>query len=291
MSLPFPLTRRRRRLLAPVLTAAALLAAVASAQFQGGGRRRPSPSADGPVDRGNIPTWPLDPHFTKDVFTFARIKYRSTYERQSLAWYTDYPDADLNLSFRLQQITSIRVNPEPKVVELTDDALLDYPWVFMSGVGNIVMDDAEAAALRRYLLNGGFLMVDDFWGTREWESFAAAMKLVFPDREPEDVPRSHPIFHCLYDIPDDRPLQTTNVMRARANRGTGITWEQGEDGRQVHYRALYDDNRRMMVFICHNTDTGDGWEEEGTDEWYFHEFSENKCYPLGFNVVFYAMTH
>jgi hypothetical protein len=161
----------------------------------------------------------------------------------------------------------------------------------MSGVGNIVMNDEEAAALRRYLLNGGFLMVDDFWGTREWESFHRAMKRVFPDREPVDVPRTHRIFHCLFDIPNDRPLQSTNIGNAIRNRYTGITWEGGEDGKQVHYRAIYDDRGRMMVFICHNTDTGDGWEEEGTDPWFFHEFGENKCYPLAFNIIQYAMTH
>jgi hypothetical protein len=282
-----PLSAQRRALVAAVI-ATVVLGTAAVAQFRGGGRRRQI-TGEGPVERGNIPTWQVDAQFPHDVFTFARVKYRSTYERQSLAWYTDYPDADLNLSFRLQQFSSIRVNPEPKLVELTDPALFDYPWLFMSGVGNIVMDDQEAAALRRYLLNGGFLMVDDFWGEREWESFAAAMKLVFPDRQPEDVPRSHRIFHCLFDIPDDRPLQTTNVFFATRHRGTGRTWER-DDAREVHFRAFFDDQRRMMVFICHNTDTGDGWEEEGTDPWYFHEFSENKCYPLGFNIIFYAMT-
>jgi hypothetical protein len=280
----------RRLALPSALLVTAALAASAVAQFRGGGRRITAPEPGQPVDRGGIPTWPVDPHFRKDLFTFARVKYRSTYERQSLAWYTDYPDADLNLSFRLQQYSSIKVDPEPKVVELTDPALFDYPWLFMSGVGNIVIDDGEAAALRRYLLNGGFLMVDDFWGEREWESFAAAMGKVFPGRAIEDVPRSHRIFHCLFDIPDERPLQTTNVNFARRYRSTGRTWER-EDAKEAHYRAVYDDRRRMMVFICHNTDTGDGWEEEGTDAWYFQEFSENKCYPLAFNVVFYSMTH
>ena len=276
-----------RRVLALVFVTA--ITATAVAQFRGGRRFRSFD--DGPIDRGSVPTWPVDPQFTNDVWTFARIRYRSTYERQSLAWYTDYPDADLNLSFRLQQFTSLKVDPNPKLLELTDPELFDYPWVFMSGVGNIIMNDEEAAALRRYLLNGGFLMVDDFWGTREWESFYHAIKRAFPDREPVDVPRTHPIFHCLFDIPNDRPLQCTNIGNARANRYTGITWEQGEDGRQVHYRALYDDKGRMMAFICHNTDTGDGWEEEGTDPWFFHEFAENKCYPLAFNIVYYAMTH
>jgi hypothetical protein len=265
---------------------AMLAAAVTLAQFRG---RRFRGYEEGPIDRGNIPTWRVDDEFRGDLFTFVRIRYRSTYERQSLAWYTDYPDADLNLSFRLQQYTTLAVNPEPKVIDITDPELLDYPWAFMSGVGNIVLDDHEAESLRRYLENGGFLMVDDFWGERQWSNFYTAIKLVFPKRELVDLPRSHEIFHCLFDLPDDRPLQTTNIGNAVRNRESGITWE-GADGREPHFRAILDDNGRIMVMICHNTDTGDGWEEEGTDAWFFHEFSVNKCYPLGFNIVFYAMT-
>ena len=286
------LTFRKRRFLIVVALAFGMTVAGAVAQFRGGGRgRRSIFTGEGPIDRGDVPTWPVEKGFEKDLFTFARIRYRSTYERQSLAWYTDYPDADLNLSYRLQQFTSLKVNPEPKLVELTDPELFDYPWVFMSGVGNIVVNDEEAAALRKYLLNGGFLMVDDFWGDEQWDSFYTAIKQVFPDREPEDVPRSHRIFHCLFDIPDDRPLQTTNVGFAMRWRDTGRTWEGGDDTKQVHFRAIYDAKGRMMAFICHNTDTGDGWEEEGTDPWYFQQFAENKCYPLAFNIIYYAMTH
>src|SRR5687768_13797021 len=202
---------RKRPSLFILALAVGMTVAGAVAQFRGGGGRRRVPTGDGPIDRGDVPTWPVDKEFEKDVFTFARVRYRSSYERQSLAWYTDYPDADLNMSFRLQQFTSMKVNPEPKLVELTDQELFDYPWVFMSGVGNIVMDDHEADCLRRYLLGGGFLMVDDFWGEDQWDQFYRAIKQVFPDREPRDLARDHHIFHCLFDIPNDRPLQTTNV--------------------------------------------------------------------------------
>jgi hypothetical protein len=232
----------------------------------------------------------VDERFRGDLWTFCRIRYRSTVERQSLSWYTDYPDAELNFSFRLHQLTSMKVNPEPKLVELGDAELLNYPFAFMSGVGNMIIDEREAEALRTYLERGGFLFVDDFWGEREWGSFYNAIKQVFPNREPEDLPRSHPIFHCLFDIPSDRKLQTPNIRFAIGNRYTGITWER-EDAKQPHFRAIFDDKRRMMVMICHNMDTGDGWEEDGTDAWFFHEFAENKCYPLAFNIVVYAMTH
>lgn len=268
------------------------LCSTAVGQLRAG--RRPM-SFTGPVDRGSVPTWPLRPGFEKDVFTFARVKYSSSRaERSSFAWWTDYPDADLNLSYRLHQLTSVEVNPEPRIVEITDPELFDYPWTFMSGAGNIVLTDEEARTLRKYLLNGGFLMIDDFWGRREWEGVYRAMKEVLPDREPVDLPRSHPLFHCLYNLPDDLPLQTPNVRAAVSNRDTGITWEDGHAGgdtQDIHFRAIFDDKGRIMVLICHNTDNGDGWEEEGSDPWYFTEYSEKRVYPLGFNIVFYIMTH
>lgn len=283
---------RRRGLL--VWACAIALALTAWAQFRG--RGRPAFDANGaPVDRGDVPTWPLDAEFARDSFTFARLKYNSSRpERTSYAWWTDYPDADLNLSYRLHQLTSLKVNPDPKIVEITDPALFDYPWVIMSGPGNIDLTRQEAEILRRYLTTGGFLMVDDFWGQAEWDGVHRALKQIFPDREPEDLPRSDRLFHGLFNIPDDRPLQTPNMRAAIAGRDAGITWEDGHAGgntRDVHFRALRDDRGRIVVLLCHNTDNGDGWEMESVDSWYFSEFSEKKSYPLGFNILIYALTH
>ena len=262
----------------------------AAAQF-----RRPRRPPSAAPDRGTVPVWTARPGFANDVFTFARIKYNSTgWERSSYAWWTDYPDADFNLSYRLQELTALKVSPDPVVVEITNPALFRYPWVFMSGAGNIILDETEAVTLRRYLLNGGFMMVDDFWGAAEWDGFYRAIKQVFPNREPVDLPRSHPIFHCIFDLPDDFSLQTPNMPFAMRHRGTGITWEddhEGGDTHDLHFRAIFDDAGRMMVMICHNTDNGDGWEEEGSDPWFFSTFSEKKNYPLAINIIFYAMTH
>jgi len=137
-------------------------------------------------------------------------------------------------------------------------------------------------------------MLDDCWSQTEWDGFYSAIKQVLPDREPVDLPRSHPIFHCVFDLPDDLSLQTPNMPFATRNRNSGITWEDNHEGgntRDVHFRGIFDDKGRMMVMICHNTDNGDGWEEESSDPWFFSEFSEKKNYPLGFNILFYAMTH
>jgi hypothetical protein len=237
------------------------------------------------ADRRGVADWEVDPHFKHDVFTFVRIRY-SSFARGG--WTTDYPDADLNFSFRLQQLTSLKVEPTPKVLDLTDPALFDYPFIYIVEPGYLEFNEDEVAALRHYLLNGGFLMVDDFWGEREWANFYSEIKRVFPEREPIELPLEHPIFHCVYDLKEKPQIPAINI--AIRNKGTGITWER-EDAKQPDYRAIFDDKGRMMVMICHNTDNGDGWEREGEDEWYFHEFSEKKGYPMGINIVVYAMTH
>lgn len=252
------------------------------AQF---GRRGPA-FRGMPADRNGVPTWDVDPHFKSDVFTFVRIKYNS-YGGWG-KWATDFPDAELNFSWRLQQLTSLKVDPNGRIMELTDPELFSFPFIYIIEPGHLSFTDAEVAALRRYLLNGGFLLVDDFWGEAEWINFAEEMKRVFPDREPQELPLEHPIFHCVYDLKEKPQIPSIGV--AQHFRGQGITWER-DDAREVHYRGLFDDKGRMMALICHNTDLGDGWEREGEDPWYFREFSEKKCYPLGINIVFYAMTH
>jgi hypothetical protein len=115
------------------------------------------------------------------------------------------------------------------------------------------------------------------------------MKRVFPDREPRELSLDHPIFHIVFDL-DGKP-QIPSINAALRGRPHGITWERGEEGKEVHYKGLFDDDGRMMAIICHNTDLADGWEREGENEWYFREFAEPKAYPMGINIVFYAMTH
>jgi hypothetical protein len=148
----------------------------------------------------------------------------------------------------------------------------------------MMLTEPEVAGLRRYLLNGGFLMVDDFWGEQEWYGFYQNIKRVFPDREPLELPLEHEIFHCVYDL-----KQKPQVPSIHAWYG-GRTFERW-DAQEPHYRALFDDKDRMMAIICHNTDLGDGWEREGEDPGYFREMSEKWAYPLGINIVTYAMTH
>lgn len=243
-------------------------------------------------DRGDVPEWSNEPGFEKDVFTFTRVQYDSGYGRgrgRGGDWRTDWPDADLNFSYRLQQLTALKVDPKGKYLRLTNPDLANHPFLYMAEPGRLLFADDEVTALRRHLLNGGFLMVDDFWGEAEYENFYEQIKRVFPEREPAELPLDHPIFHCVFDL-KEKP-QLPSMHHVQRFRGMPNESYERPDARQVHYRGIFDDKGRMMVIICHNTDLGDGWEREGEDEYYFREYAEKKAYPMGINIVFYAMTH
>ncbi len=247
------------------------------------------------TSRNGVPDWGIDENFKSDVFTFVRIRYDSYggYRRRGGGWATDYRDSDLNFSLRLQELTSLKVNPEPIVLELTDPRLFDYPFIYIIEPGALVFNEAEVEALRKYCLNGGFLMVDDFWGDSQYENLRMELKRVFPDRNPFEVPLSHEIFQCVYPMKEKPQVPAINAAYATRDGRIG-SWEWSDDGsdtRTPHYRAITDDEGRIMVFICHNTDLGDGWEREGESQWYFDEFSVKKAYPMGINIVTYAMTH
>lgn len=282
---------RRRIYLIPVVLVL-VIGATALAQRGWGGRGGFRRGEVVPIeqDRRGVPDWKNDERFREDVFTFVRIKY-SSYDRgwRGGKWATDYPDSDLNFSFRLHELTALDVDPNGKILELTDDALLDYPFAYMIEPGAMHLSEDEVLGLRRYLLNGGFLMVDDFWGDYEWDNFYREIKRVFPDREPVELPLEHEIFHCVYDL-----KQKPQVPSIHSWGGPGgLTYEPRHGGNceTVHYRALFDDQHRMMAIICHNTDLGDGWEREGESAEYFKTFSEPWSYPMGINIITYAMTH
>jgi len=237
-------------------------------------------------NRVGVPDWKVDPDFRNDVFTFARVRYSSGLSRGfrgwgDYRWETDYPDAELNLGFRLQQMTSLKVNPEPAVVDLAVSNLSQFPFLYIVEAGGMYLRDNEVDALRQYLLNGGFLMFDDFWGETEWRNVAKEVARIFPDREIVDLPIEHPIFHCVFELKEKPQVPGIHVFPARYER----------DGRDVHYRAVFDDQNRMMVIICQNTDLGDGWEREGDNIEYFRQYAEPKAYPMAINIIFYAMTH
>ena len=261
------------------------------------------------------PMWTNEAGFEKDVFTFVRIIYRRAPNSPEISrtsswrgWITDFPDSDLNLSYRVQQVTSIRTDPEGRVLRLTDPLLFDYPWIYMVEPGGLQLKEEEIPILRKYLENGGVLMADDFWGQKQWDNFERNIKKVLPTREFVEIDMTNQLFHCVFDIKGPKnKLQTPNSHQGIEsldpnNSNYGITWEyyhddydnfdhQGRAAHDMHVRAIYDDRGRIMVIATHNCDNGDSWEREGEDDGFFHEFSEKRGYPLGINIIFYLMTH
>jgi hypothetical protein len=251
------------------------------------------------------PDWTNPRGFEKDVFTFARIIFRSgatgAMRRgfgSRLGWWVDYPDADLNLSYRLQQMTSARVDPDGRVLKLSDPSLNQYPFIFVEHPGYMRLSNTETAALRKYLLAGGALAVIDFWSTEEWDGFASQMKRVMPEKEWVEIGIDHPVFHCVFDLKG--PMQELQVPTIQfwnseynprdPNSNLQTMWR-GDGAERMRVRALLDDKERVMVLAIHNSDISDGWEREGENNDYFQRFSEKVSYPLGINLVFYLMTH
>jgi hypothetical protein len=250
------------------------------------------------------PDWTNPAGFEKDVFTFARAIFKVGpnlapgygYGRR-LGWWVDFPDADLNLSYRLQQMTSTRTDPNGRTLKLNDPDLHNYPFLFMEHPGYMGLRDSEVAGLRKYLLAGGVLAVIDFWNTREWAGFAAEMKRVLPERSWTELSIEHPLFHCVFDLkgPMQRLQVPTMQFWNRAHNpddpNSPIQIDRGEGSQKMSARALLDDRGNMMVIAFHNSDISDGWEREGEHADYFQVFSERVSYPLGVNLIFYLMTH
>jgi hypothetical protein len=229
-----------------------------------------------------------NPKFKHESFTFVRVQYNQTGPaRVRSRWKIDYPDAELNLMAHFQKETGLKCEKEGKTMLLTNSELGRYPFIYIVEAGRMELSEAEVESLRQYMLNGGFLMVDDFWGEREWKSLETEMKRVFPDRKIVELPIQHPIFHCYYDI-REKP-QVPNVALGIQSKHTGITWER-PDAKEPHYRGIVDDKGRLMAIFCHNTDLGDGWEGEKEDAYYYKEFSAKKAFPMGINILVYVLT-
>ena len=264
----------------PFLTVAIVLTAVLFTSVSSRSQTTAQRDRVVPTIKG-APEWLAKYKFPQPEFVFVRVQFSSVLNRQH--WATDFPDADLNFSAQLRQLTSLKVSEQTKALKLTDPQLSKYPFIYMAEPGTLELNDTEVQCLRKYLLDGGFLMVDDFWGEREWENLHEQMKRVFPDREPAELPLEHKLFHCVFDLKEKPQVPSIHVALA------GQTTERA-DAQKVHYKALFDDRGRMMAILCHNTDLADGWERVGVDETYFREYSEKKAYPMGINIIFFALT-
>ena len=281
------------RVCAALLAGAALWSA--QAQFFGGGGSRRSYQIRDPelIREQDEMEKAVDPRFQEDVFTFARLKFGAEEGYRyggGRIWDDDSPDADLSLTYRLFQVTSLKVRPGLHYIDITTKDLANYPFVYAAAAGRMDLTDDVVSALHTYLLNGGFLMVDDFWGDDQWRHFYEQIKRVFPDREPVELKPDHRIFHTVFNF-----KQAPQIPSVGAFLQTGQSYDPGwpyfEKNHDAHYHAIYDDHQRMMVVICHNNHFGDGWEHETEDQRYFDAYSEPAAYPMFINILVYAMTH
>lgn len=225
----------------------------------------------------------------RHAFYFTRAVYNGYIKRglvngrieSTPSWAADYPKSDVQLLHLLNRILQIDAPSEANAVRLDDPDLRRFPFIYAVEVGLMELAPVEVENLRGYLESGGFLMVDDFWGSREWALFSRQMRRVFPDRPMVEIPTDHPIFHMVYQI--DTVEQVPNLDNIR----TGRTWE--ADGFVARVYGIFDDDGRLMVAVNWNTDLGDAW-----------EWAENPDYPLKYstyaaeiaaNTIIYAMSH
>jgi len=257
-------------------------------------RDKPMPFREYPGDEYRITQIPLPPDFTeKTEWIFARLMYPSIpdahfrhagwdWTQGHASWTNDYPRSDRHFVQAVRRLTRLQVRSVEQPVNLDDrNDVFNYPWLYAVFVGEWDLTDHQARTLREYLLRGGFLLCDDFWGTRDWEIFMQSMKRIFPDRAVIELPDKDPIFHTVYDL-DDR-YQVPGEWAVR----TGVPYR--NDGYVAQWRGIYDDKGRVMVAAAFNSDLGDSWEWADFPG-YPEEYSALGV-RIGVNYILYSMTH
>jgi len=279
LRLPAPRVRR-------AVVALTLAAAIALAGHEAWARQRRM----GTSNRFPIPT---ESSFDGG-FNFCRLAFQTGRFRRGGNWSVDYPRADVNLSIRLSELTRTRVSfdadrePRHFVLPITDPSLFRCPFVMMTEPGGLLFDDAEVTRLREYLLKGGFLWADDFWGDAAWDNFLHEIRRVLPEEQfpLRELDRDHALFKTQFQIDDVVQIPSINYWMGSG----GDTSEWGPESRTPYAHGFLDKDGRLLVLATHNTDYGDAFEREGDDPRYFQTFSIDG-YAFGINVLLYAMTH
>lgn len=240
-----------------------------------------------PVQVGRAQAHPIDetPESKAGEFTFVRTIYRSGFSdwRQG-SWAVDYPEADDHFIVGIRDWagTNLNMAAEPKQIYILNEELFKYPLIYFVEPGYMELSDEEAQRLREYVLRGGFMFLDDFWGDYEWANVQEQLRKVFPEYEIKDLPRDHTLFHCYFDI--DEVVQVPGIGSWLRR---GVTHEKG--GIVPHYMGIEDKNGRIVAFITRNCDLGDAW--EWIDDPRYPLKYGLTAYKVGINVIIYAMSH
>lgn len=244
------------------------------------------PPRHGRVEEGVLPA-------ERGGFTFCRLVYSSVRrEPGGSGWTTDYPLADQNLMIRLSELTLTPITRQPTgypahaLVRASDSALFGCPFLFASDVGTVGFTREEADGLREYLMKGGFLWVDDFWGDWAWAHWLDQISTVLPGFTPVELTMDDPIFSSFYFVESIPQIPSIRHWRSTG----GGTSERGLESATPRVWGILDEDGRILVLMSHNTDIADGWEREGEDPNFFHRFSP-RGYAVGVNVAIWAMTH
>ena len=201
------------------------------------------------------------------------------------SWTDDYPRGDRTLVKMLRRFTRIKVRAVEQPVNLDDGDDVDYwPFIIVGLAQAWALTDSQAANLREYLLRGGFLFCDSFFGARNWAGFEESLRRVFPDRPIIDLTDDHPIFHTVFDLPHMTAVQIPNMNSLMAGGDGSLA-----GGRIPRWRGVVDDSGRLMVLIAFNNDVADAW--QWADDVRYPAQQANLALRLGVNVVMYAMTH
>jgi hypothetical protein len=238
---------------------------------------------------------PLPPDYDKPAgFVVSRLMYPSNvsmgrrrfggpdWREGGTSWAVDYPRGDRYFARILRRLTTIDVRSVEQPVNLEDgDDVFDWPYLIVGLGGYMDLTDDMAAKLREYLLRGGFLLADSFFGQDQWEGFAYAMHQVFPDRQIEDLPDTHPAFHTVYDLDGQHMVPHFEEYSGQAGYLSG--------GSVPHWRGIRDDAGRVMVAIAFNNDIGDSY--QWADDPRYPAESATRGLQMGVNFVVYALTH
>jgi hypothetical protein len=180
-------------------------------------------------------------------------------------WYAN-PSGLPNLLRTIRERTGLPVAEAPARTRLTDPALWSYPYLYLTGHGNIRFSDEEVRLLRRYLLNGGFLHADDNYGLDE--SFRREIRRVFPERELQELPPSHPVFRSFYEMPQ------------------GLPKIHEHDGKPPQAFGIFEKGR-LVLFYSYESDLGNGWEDADLHK--LPTGTREAALRMGVNLFVYAL--